>query len=250
MRAGEGAAIRGIADAVAVDVLGIEKGLLLVAGHLYGEVFTVAGAAGEVEGRRGPVKNVTPVIVSLQDGSGSVTAGADRALIEVRSDRGGLVDGIWALFAPVPVDATAQWARIRYDCPGGRRRRPCVRAERDLVRRGEGRGFGPAGPREPGAFIEAGLVEGDVLGRRVVQPAVQNGASGELAAVAHDAAIVGLAVDPVVPAVLEAQEVPELMHEGAGLLINGAHASGVAGDRPPEAAQRDDRIVPADFRAA
>ena len=60
-----------------------------------------------------------------------------------------------------------------------------------------------------------------VLGARVVQPAVGVGAPGELAAVAHHAAIVGLAVD-VVTAPVPQPRVWPTVHQGARLLVGGA----------------------------
>ena len=49
----------------------------------------------------------------------------------------------------------------------------------------------------------------------------------------------------------ESQEVSELVHEGAGLLIRRAPAvTNVVHRRLAEASERDDRVVPADFPAA
>ena len=86
------------------------------------------------------------------------------------------------------------------------------------------------------------------LTARVVQPATRDGTAGELAAVAHDAPVVGLVVDGIFPAVLESEEVSEFVHEGAGLVVGGAAGMADPVDRcRREASERDDRVVPADF---
>src|ERR1700757_4205684 len=86
------------------------------------------------------------------------------------------------------------------------------------------------------------------LTARVVQSAALDGIAGELAVVAHDTPVVGLVVDGIFPAVLEAEEMSEFVHERAGLVVGetAGMAYPVDGCRR-EASGGDARIVPADF---
>src|SRR5262245_18885869 len=112
MRAGEGgAAIRGIANTVVVDILGCIERRLVVAGHLHGGFR--ADTAGEIDGRRGSIEDVTPVVEPLQErGPGPVTDGS-RPRIDVRAEA-----SVRTRTGPVPVDG-----------PLGRDQGPCARAE-------------------------------------------------------------------------------------------------------------------------
>src|SRR5215510_13628287 len=100
---------------------------------------------------------------------------------------------------------------------------------------------------DPAALVQSSLDQID-LTARVVQPAVVDGTAGELSAVAHDAPVVGFVVDGIFPAVLEAEEMSEFVHERAGLVVGGAAGMVDPVDRcRRKASEGDDRIIPAEF---
>src|SRR5262249_21161278 len=249
MRAEEATAIVAVAYAIAVDVFHQVEGPLVVARHLH-ESIAAADAAREVDGGRGAVEEVAPVVVAHQYSPCSVAAGGCPS-VDVR--RGvSLKARILALETPVPVDLS----RV------GRCQRPCVRAEHDLVGRREVHGNGTEGRvgSKRVELVQAGLVEDPcqrgrwkdgVRGSRVVEPPACDGTAAELARVAHDAAIVGLAIDAVPAPVPKPERVSQLMHEGPSLLVGSAPGMADTVDgRRDEASECDDRIIPADFPAA
>src|SRR5215831_6445573 len=232
-------------------------------------------AAGEIEGRRGSVEKIAPVVVSLEELIGSsagvapngnrlyLTAAADWTLVDVGGN-GSCVDlRRRARFVPVPVDGAGS-RRIR---PGGRAGRG-LEAVRSLVHQREP-GIGPHAHarirvsigtiEKPFSLVQSSVVQVAQSGGGVVQATVLegDGAPAELTAVAHHTQVVGLAVDLVVTPVVQPEVVAELMHECAGLLVRGSTVVRDSwGDGPRrdrrrgEGPHRDRRIVSRHLRAA